>query len=70
MIDGDEIPVLFEWPPGRLKRWLVALGTIATLMLAFYLIFSWLCLETGSRLALGKDIAVRCDSLLSNHTVV
>ena len=30
MIDGDEIPVLFEWPPGRLKRWLVALGTIAT----------------------------------------
>ena len=39
---GDEIFLLFEWPRGRLRRWLAAFGMVAALMLVLYLVFSWL----------------------------
>lgn len=32
----------FERPRGSFKEWLVALGTLAALMLVLYMIFSWL----------------------------
>jgi hypothetical protein len=39
---GDWFIIPLEWPRGSLKRWLMALGTVAALCLILYALFSWL----------------------------
>jgi len=34
--------LIFPPPRGSLRLWLAALGTVAALLLPFYLLFSWL----------------------------
>jgi hypothetical protein len=44
VIDGDPTGCLFllEWPRGSVRQWLTALAIFATLLLLFYLLFSWM----------------------------